>query len=107
EDKKPGVTEVTVEELYKAPEKYDGKLVRVEGVLNTDPRERVYMGKTRYRLSLDALYVWCPGKPEFKAGDRVLVTGQFDFKAPSFMRLAINADVEGGKVERAPEKKEE
>jgi hypothetical protein len=106
--KKQTVTQVTQDDLgSEAADRYVGKLVCLEATAPGNVRRRELGGKPYYAMVLGGktpVYVWCPGEPDFAAGDRLRITGQFDLDAPSFVRLRIKVGVPGGKVERLPAK---
>jgi hypothetical protein len=107
EGKKPDVTEATFKQLWDAPEKYNGKLVRIEGVVES-ARERPRLkdnDNARYSLTLKgglALYIFCDGKPTVAKGGRVRVTGLFTYKRNSFVRRVLAVQGPHGKVEKLP-----
>lgn len=104
---RPSVTAVTADQLWKAPEKYQGKLVRLEGIVEfASEHPRRDEAKPRYSLDLEGnhgVYIVCEGKPSVSKGDRVRVTGTFTYKKDSFVRHRVAVPVDG--VEKLPAKK--
>lgn len=99
--------DVTADQLWKAPEKYQGKLVRLEGVVeSTSERPRSDKTTARYTLYLkgaESIYIFCEGKRSAAKGDRVRVTGTFTYKRNSFLRRSLA--VPAGEVQKLPAKK--
>jgi hypothetical protein len=104
-EKQPEPVAVTLDELGENRKKYHGKLVRVEV---TVPKQVLVMekgDKLSYALEVGTepvVHLLCAGKPDCKEGDRLRVTGRFDYLAPTFARLRIDAAATGGQVEKLP-----
>jgi hypothetical protein len=113
EDKKPEITDVTADQLWKEPEKYHGKLVRIEGVVENTPAAGEHKESPsgfRYGLTLEDtedVYISCDGKPSVAKGDRVRVTGLFTYKENSFVKRRLAVAPPQGTVEKVAEKKDE
>jgi hypothetical protein len=107
QDKQPEVPDVTFGQLLKDPKKYEGRLIRVEGVVKHTPPAKDGTGGAWYPLALadgnsSRVYIIAPGKPSVVKGDRVRLTGKFtQFGFRSFLRLTLNVE----KVEKLPAQK--
>jgi len=102
QEKKQEPPTVTAEELPTYPERHDGKVVRMEGVLESDPRETVYMGMARYNLGLgeDGIISIVSGfKPGVSKGDRVRLTGKYTYERNSFVPYRLLVEAPDGKIE--------
>lgn len=100
---------VTLDELGGDRKKYHGKLVRVEVTVPEQVLVSEKGDRSTYAFDVgkeQPVHLLCPGKPDCKAGDRLRVTGRFDYLAPSFARLRIDATAAGGRVEKLPATKE-
>src|SRR5262245_64040621 len=91
--KKQPVTHVTQDDLgSEAADRYVGKLVCLEVSAPGNVKPREVGGQPYYAMVLKGktpVYVWCRGKPNFAAGDRLRSTGQFDRGAPTFVGLRV------------------
>ncbi len=69
---------IATDALLKEPEKYEGRIVAVEGVLRETPVAVQDNGASRFEPDLAArLSITCPGKPTVVKGERVRVVGRF------------------------------
>src|SRR5262245_49770758 len=103
QDGTPEVADVTLKQLDEKPETYNGKLIRVEGVVGGSQATG-----ERYSLNLDGwegVPISCAGKASISKGDRVRVTGKFTYHPRTFVTLRIRVDPPSGKVEKVPAEK--
>lgn len=110
DDKKQEALKVTLEELAKEPEKYQGKLIQVEAVIQETQIPKVKRGEYDYRLVVgkDNFMVWCVGKLEVRKGDTVRITGEFSYISEGAANpYRILAGSKSGKVEKVVPKKPE
>lgn len=99
EDKKPQPPLVTVEDMFKDAERHDGKAIRLDGVLESDPRP---VG-SRYILDIGTVgvaHITTSLKLTVVKGDRVRITGKFRYVKNSFVPYRLTADAPDGKVEK-------
>jgi hypothetical protein len=104
EDGTPQVAAVTLKQLDESPEKYDGKLIRFEGVVRGTQETGA-----RHSLHLDGwdgVPITCAGNPPVSKGDRVRVTGKFTYHPRTFVPYRIRVDPPSGKVEKLPAEKQ-
>jgi hypothetical protein len=110
EEKKTETPKVTVKDLKKDPEKYHGKVVQIEGTLESDPTESLRTQVQRHYLRLveaDGLIITSYlGQPDVVKGDRVLITGTFWYSLhpPGGVTVGLKLQSPGGMVEKLPKK---
>ena len=108
QEKKPEALKIALEELAKEPEKFKGKLVQVEGVIQQTQILTEKHGEYEYRLVVgknDFLLVWCAGKLGVRKGDTVRITGKFRHDTGLANPFQVLAGGKDGKVEKVMPKK--
>jgi hypothetical protein len=112
EDKKTEFPKVTMKDLKENPEKYRGKVIQIEGILESDPVTSMWTHVQRAYLRLveaDGLVITSYTLlPAVVKGDRVRITGVFSYSKNgsnplTFLLRVANQD---GKVEKLPKEKE-
>jgi hypothetical protein len=108
EEKKDEPAKVSIEDLGKDRRKHFGKIVQVEVSVPYAPVATKKGGGTFWVEvgEKHLVHLLFQGKPDVAPGDRIRVTGLFDFRAPTFARLRIDTTVPGGQVEKLSPKKE-
>ncbi len=85
DDKKEAVAKVQVADLNREPEKFAGRIVQIEGIVEETPTAR---SGSVLRLERAALSIICDGKPDVAAGDRVRITAICEYGGnPSKLKL--------------------
>jgi hypothetical protein len=107
---KPEILKVTVQDLNKDPEKYHRKLIQIEGILESDPKESLMTQVQRTYLRMveaDGLAITSYlGQPGVLKGDRVLISGTFCYSQNPSGKSTLRLQIQGpdGKVEKLPKK---
>jgi hypothetical protein len=107
-DNKEGFPKVTLDELKKDPDKYQGQVVQIEGILAADPvsSERTQVQRFYLRIAEAGglgITSYMP-PPDVLKGDKVRITGTFRYSknGSNPVTLLLRLENKDGKIEKLP-----